>query len=175
MARIRGRRRRGRRVGGRRERGVRMDSIFEEILGGRRADTPGVMNALIAVEQMRAWGVEVTTGVARRCLLAQMARAGERERWMAEHAAEVRAQRHPPIVYYMRLGALVKIGFTTNLTLRVAAIGAEEVLATEPGGREREHRRHRQFAALRVHGEWFHLAAPLTHHINALARQGAGQ
>jgi hypothetical protein len=60
-------------------------------------------------------------------------------------------------------------------TARKFANLVELVLATEPGGREREHQRHRQFAALRVHGEWFRLEVPFTDHIKALGREAAGE
>lgn len=66
------------------------------------------------------------------------------------------------IVYYMRIGNRVKIGFTTGLAERLRAIRPEELLAIEAGGYELEQRRHREFGHLRTHGEWFRLEAPLT-------------
>lgn len=77
------------------------------------------------------------------------------------------------VVYYMRLGDLVKIGYTSNLENRVAAINPEEVLATEPGGRLLEAQRHKEYAGLRVHGEWFEYRAPLTGWIDGLRVQRA--
>lgn len=65
-------------------------------------------------------------------------------RWAAERAErEVGA-----VVYYLRIGDRIKIGFTTNLKQRVAnlRLDFDAVLATEPGGRDQESRRHQQFA-----------------------------
>lgn len=66
------------------------------------------------------------------------------------------------VVYYMRIGNRVKIGFTTGLAERLKVINPEEIMAVEPGGYELEQRRHREFRHLRTHGEWFRLEAPLT-------------
>lgn len=46
------------------------------------------------------------------------------------------------VVYYMRIGNRVKIGFTTNLARRLIYINPEELLATEPGDNGLEQRRH---------------------------------
>lgn len=72
------------------------------------------------------------------------------------------------VVYYMRVGDRVKIGYTSNLKSRVAQVMPEEVLATEPGGRLMEGVRHRQFADLRVAREWFRLEGRLDQHIARL-------
>lgn len=82
-------------------------------------------------------------------------------------------QVHPSVVYYMRVGNRAKIGFTTNLTARLAAIVPEEVMATELGGRLLEETRHRQFADLWVAREWFRLEEPLISHIAGLGRAAA--
>lgn len=56
------------------------------------------------------------------------------------------------VVYYVRIGDHVKIGFTVNLHQRLSAlrVGHDAVLATEPGGRMLESRRHTEFADERV-------------------------
>jgi len=77
------------------------------------------------------------------------------------------------VVYYVRIGNRVKIGWSTNLPSRLAAINPEEVMVIEPGGRELEKARHGQFRALRTHGEWFKLEEPLTGHIEELRRADA--
>lgn len=93
------------------------------------------------------------------------------------HTAHLRAERnhrqresqqHPGVVYYMRVGERVKIGYTTNLTKRIAAVMPEELLATEPGGRLLEETRHRQFAELRTTREWFRNDELLREHIAGL-------
>lgn len=77
------------------------------------------------------------------------------------------------VVYYMRVGDRVKIGFSTNLTGRIAALAPEEVLAVEPGGRLLEGVRHRQFADLRVTREWFRMEEPLVSHMDRLQQAAA--
>lgn len=72
-------------------------------------------------------------------------------------------------VYYMRIGDRCKIGYTSNLLARVKALNPEELMAAEPGTEELETRRHREFHALRTHGEWFRLEEPLVGHVARLA------
>lgn len=56
------------------------------------------------------------------------------------------------VVYYIRIGDHVKIGFTSNLRERLKALRVytDNLLATEPGGRAVEAQRHQEFAAERV-------------------------
>ncbi len=74
------------------------------------------------------------------------------------------------VVYYMRIGDRVKIGWSTNLPKRLGVINPEELMVTEPGNRLLERARHDQFAELRTHGEWFRLEDRLTSHIEELRR-----
>lgn len=96
-----------------------------------------------------------------------------------EHLRQIRNQdrlaraKHPSVVYYMRIGNRVKIGYSTNLPARVASVMPEEVLATEAGGRLLEDVRHRQFDQLRVIREWFRYEEPLAGHIARLAEKAA--
>lgn len=55
------------------------------------------------------------------------------------------------VVYYVRIGDYIKIGYTENLTERLKALRVDkaDVMATEPGGREKEKERHQQFAHIR--------------------------
>jgi hypothetical protein len=73
-----------------------------------------------------------------------------------------------PLVYYLLFADRIKIGTTTNLTARMRSIPHDELLATEPGSLDVERRRHREFAHLRITGEWFRTAADLFAHIEAL-------
>lgn len=107
---------------------------------------------------------------ARRCHADQV--HGEYLRVLKNEKRRERLQ-HTPVVYYMRVGNRVKIGFTTNLTARVSQVMPEEVLAIEPGGRLLEDVRHRQFAALRVTREWFRFEGPLAAHVSSLAESAA--
>jgi hypothetical protein len=153
----------------------RLDPIFDEILTEDAIeDIPGVFGALRAIEDMRDWGVDVTPEIARECMQTHRQRALGQEEFQEQMELRLQARRHPPIVYYMRLGNLVKIGFTANLTNRMGSIRPQELMVTEPGGREREQERHAQFADLKAHGEWFRLESPLTEHIEAVRREAAG-
>lgn len=72
------------------------------------------------------------------------------------------------VVYYLRWADRIKIGTTHRPRQRLAAIMHEELLAFEPGARDVEQRRHREFADLREGGEWFTAAPPLLAHIATL-------
>ena len=82
------------------------------------------------------------------------------------------------VVYYLREpSGNIKIGFTTNMQARLLdlRINRDAMLATEPGGRELERMRHRQFKHLRL-GRWerFHPEADLLSHI-AMIREHFGE
>lgn len=72
---------------------------------------------------------------------------------------------HAPVVYYMRLANIVKIGWSGSLGTRLLAINPQGVMAVEWGGRSVERQRHNQFADDHVHGEWFWLTDTLGEHI----------
>lgn len=75
-------------------------------------------------------------------------------------------------VYYIRIGDHIKIGFSTNLKQRISQLRLQQsaLLATEPGGRELEKERHRQFSADRVvsNREDFSPSPRLMAHIDAI-------
>lgn len=63
-------------------------------------------------------------------------------------------------VYFLRIGSRVKIGTTTNVDERIAALmtgmpGKAALSYVTKGGRQLETALHRKFAADRVRGEWF--------------------
>jgi len=70
-------------------------------------------------------------------------------------------------IYYIRRGAMIKIGTTVDLRGRMAALLPEEVLAVEPGSHAKEAELHRLFRPLRVPGqrEWFYAGRALQEHI----------
>jgi len=74
----------------------------------------------------------------------------------AERARQNRDEIYPPVdvVYYVRLKPdQIKIGTTAYLAHRMRALRVardEDILAAEPGGRDVEKQRHRQFADLRI-------------------------
>lgn len=85
--------------------------------------------------------------------------------------------RKPPavegVVYYLRSGGYIKIGWTSHLAKRMRAYAPDSILlATEPGTRSDEQHRHRMFAVHRTHGrEWYAMVAPLTQHIERVKAQ----
>jgi hypothetical protein len=58
-------------------------------------------------------------------------------------------------VYFVRLGARVKIGYSRNVSRRLTEIPHDEVLAVMAGDRSVERGWHARFAAQRIQGEWF--------------------
>lgn len=78
---------------------------------------------------------------------------------------------HKPVVYYIRIGNLIKIGTTSDMRQRMLKLKPEEILAAEPGSYELERKRHQQFARHRSHGEYFLPARELTDHIQAIRRR----
>lgn len=118
---------------------------------GLDSSDPGVVRRAIAVAQER-WdrAAAMHTGPSAYAALLAARRA---------------ARKHPPIVYYMRMSDLVKIGTTTGIGPRLASIGAQAVMAVEPGGPGVEYGRHEQFAHLHDHGEWFRFEEDLGRHI----------
>lgn len=91
-----------------------------------------------------------------------------------QHASEVVARnegnREPPVVYYARIGNYIKIGTSTRLRSRLATLRVDEVLAIEPGGRDLEQERHRQFSVERIdlRRENFRQSQALLDHISEL-------
>lgn len=79
-----------------------------------------------------------------------------REAERAERNADMPSKddwsRERSVVYYVRLGDYVKIGYTIHLPERIGQFrqGRDVLLAVEPGWRETEAERHKQFAAERV-------------------------
>lgn len=75
------------------------------------------------------------------------------------------------IVYYIRRGDLIKIGTTVAPRIRFGSLMPDEILAFEPGDRDTERARHRQFAHLRAAAgsEYFRPALDLLQHIQQVA------
>jgi hypothetical protein len=85
----------------------------------------------------------------------------------------VNAEPYRSVIYYVRVGATIKIGVTGRVKQRMASYPPHSVLlATEPGGDELEKQRHRQFRGdLAAGREWFHPSVDLITHINGLREQ----
>jgi hypothetical protein len=65
------------------------------------------------------------------------------------------------VVYFIRAGDAIKIGYTTNLAARKRALETAsavslELLGAISGDRSEEARLHREWQHLHIRGEWFH-------------------
>lgn len=113
----------------------------------------------------------------------ESARKRQLREFREEQEAEVRARRRAyetevrrpvvdlaPQVYYIAIRGAIKIGFTTNMRTRMIDLLPDAVLATEPGDRELEAQRHRQFAHLRAPfgREYFSVHPDLLEHIESV-------
>lgn len=138
---------------------------------------PAIQHIVQAGMKLAEFGFDTTDPeIVRRAIAAGRA-AHERDpvvvarRYVRESAASrhgVDPDEIGEVVYYMRIGNRVKIGWSTNLPSRLASINPEELMATEPGDRRLESLRHREFGPLRTHGEWFRLEGRLVEHIDRL-------
>jgi Meiotically up-regulated gene 113 len=68
------------------------------------------------------------------------------------------------MIYFIRTGEYVKIGYSTNVPTRLSGIKTAtpydiELLGTCPGTRATEKSLHDRFARLHYRGEWFRFAA----------------
>lgn len=90
------------------------------------------------------------------------------ERRLREDAERMPTER----VYYVLVGKLIKIGYTTQLRKRMATYPPDrKILAIEDGGMNLEAQRLRQFRASLAHGkEWFRPTPDLIDHINRLRK-----
>ncbi len=103
-------------------------------------------------------------------------RVAERKRWedeRAERKAIAPLKKRTPdaegLVYYIRINGQVKIGYTANLKQRSRNYPpGSELLAVEPGSKDLEAQRHRQFARDLARGREFQESATLTEHIAGL-------
>lgn len=73
--------------------------------------------------------------------------------------------RHDPVVYYFRLGDLVKIGTSVDVHQRRTQVPCQGVMAVEWGSFELETQRHGEFIDSHQWGEWYRLTAPVGQHI----------
>lgn len=90
----------------------------------------------------------------------------------ADGSAEARERKAQGVVYYLRFGNRLKIGFTSEIRARVAGLPCDEVMAAEPGTYATESERLRQFGEYLAWGrEWFEMSAPLMEHVSAVREQ----
>jgi len=90
---------------------------------------------------------------------------------IAEPEAPEPAEQKMGVVYYLRSGGYIKIGWASNLANRMKAYPPDSMLlAHHPGTRADEATMHRKFAVHRTHGrEWYAMVPALTDHIRRIA------
>lgn len=93
-----------------------------------------------------------------------------------EPAPEPPKRKTPPrdgSIYYVQVGAHIKLGWTSDLTGRMRQYPPNSVLlAVEPGTRADETRLHKKFAVWRSHGrEWYPLVPVLLDHIKRVVAE----
>lgn len=89
----------------------------------------------------------------------------------AELDAAAKTAQERSVVYYVRIGDAIKIGYSSNLKQRISSLRARrsDVLAVEPGARKLEAQRHLKFASLRRgKREDFEPSFALIQHIDAV-------
>lgn len=82
----------------------------------------------------------------------------------------IRYKRPPGLIYFIRAKDAIKIGFTMNVTKRLAELQSAnhedlELLAAFGGGVADEQYIHQIFSALRLRGEWFRSDPAITDYI----------
>lgn len=105
--------------------------------------------------------------------LVERKQRAQAEKWAkADHDQLAVERRLEPgsVVYFIRMGDMIKIGYTSDLIRRVQQLSLTmgHVLATVPGASFLEQQMHDKFAALREHGEWFRAEPPLLDYIAQL-------
>jgi hypothetical protein len=104
-----------------------------------------------------------------------------------QHLARTERWRESSRAYFIRCGAYIKIGASQSPTGRAETIrhtggvlapylldlSGAELIATEPGGFNRERELHAKFSHLRHTGEWFTESPELTQYIESLSEAAA--
>lgn len=130
-----------------------------------------------------AWDVWAEMNAHRDSLAEMAAAEGNRREWVneritkdkakmeAKHAGTDRTE--PGTIYYLQLHGHVKIGYTTNLAVRIASYPPMATLvATHPGTQRLETDMHTKFRQYLSHGrEWFYRVPELESHIDTVKKQ----
>lgn len=100
-----------------------------------------------------------------------------KEQWRKDDSAERRNETltTPGDIYYLSIGDLIKIGFTTDFEQRMRQYPPNStLLARHPGTRKTERQMHHKFLQHRSKGrEWFTPCDEITEHIKAVREQFA--
>jgi hypothetical protein len=100
--------------------------------------------------------------------------ADHRDLLLAQHG---KTKAHDPVVYFLRNGNRVKIGWTTNLRGRVSSLSLSlslpmsAVLATVPGGPAEETGMHGRFASAHIEHEWFEFTPDIEAFVGTLVTE----
>lgn len=95
--------------------------------------------------------------------------------WVIDRVAELRDHLFPKaeratdgVVYFLRIGGYLKIGWTSDLVKRMRQYPPDtQLLAVKPGTRKDENRLHKKFSHLKTHGrEWFPLAPQILEEVS---------
>lgn len=119
--------------------------------------------------------------------MAEIAQEGINHRDLKVGLARFEHRRKEQTVYFIRCQQFVKIGISKNPAARLQQIRrgggshfprlldveTSELIATEPGGLERERELHKKFHKLRHTGEWFTETSQLTKYIDSLTERQA--
>lgn len=137
----------------------------------RLATTKPFLTRGVSEQQRIMWKVREEEGTKEEQRIERM----KQRRWEVEEQLRQEALAAQSVVYYIARGDLIKIGFTTNMAQRMASLMPDAILATEPGDRTLEKRRHKQFKHLRapLGNEYFSVHPDLLTHVETvLAEHG---
>lgn len=95
-------------------------------------------------------GLEVARRYALRIVADERRAAAKTARSRVEKAETKAGNREGSLVYYVRIGNYIKVGYSTRLRSRFTTLRADELLAVEPGGAELERQRHEEFDLERI-------------------------
>ena len=87
----------------------------------------------------------------------------------SKNRARPGAADRPGIIYFAQFGDLVKIGYTTDLTTRMAKLRPDRLLALRPGSMRDERALHARFGPHWSHGEYFHRHPDIDAYVTSLA------
>lgn len=116
------------------------------------------------------------------------ARDGSSDQQLKVALSESDRKRKAQTVYFIRCQQYIKIGISRDPATRLHQIRrgggshfprmldveTAELIATEPGGLDRERELHKKFQKLRHTGEWFTESRALTNYINRLLTEEGG-
>lgn len=135
--------------------------LIQRQLAEQGLETMSQMYELLSLHNL-GYDIEDPDVVAKAVFLGELHQKQQTKREEMEQSRPIRE----PNIYYARIQRLIKIGYTIRpVKQRMAELMADELLATEPGGRELEALRHQQFQHLRYRGERFYPGPELIDHI----------